>query len=1112
MADPRYRDGIAELKHFLAEGRKRLRELEMADGGQIFQVVRKATVAQETAELAQETGEEARGTANDAGLVATQAIALTEALGQSAAEQALQLQKAKDDLTTAQTQITAANGQLQSAFGQIGDLGTKVGQAQSTADSASSRADAALISASDAADDAAAANALAVASGSAARDAASVAAAAQKAADVAAAKATAAAANVNNMLSNPGAEFDFDGWDSTAKGTIVVQNARVRNGTKAWRVTTGGELRQGQFPVRQGESYRFRMWSWTTNAGGGSLNGGLRLQAYNANATTPTWTDVASTGQGATTTWTLQEVTYVVPANTTHLRARVAWANAAGATVDFDDIELANITDVVTAKTAADNAQATADAAKTTADIAKSTADTAKANAAAAQSTADSASAAASTAQKAADNAKTAADAAQTTASNASNAALNAAGLAADKGKLIVQVSAPTGSNADPENLWFDISLDSSGKPKNQPNRYNTTTSKWEPISDQKVVDAATAAANAQSAAATAATAAATAQSTADSAKTAASAAQQTADTAKANAATAQTAANNAQSTADTANAAAGTAQTKANQASADAAAAAGIAAGKADTLIQPTAPATAMQKSTTLWIDTTNGANTPKRWSGTAWVAVTDKAATDAATAAANAATAAATAKTTADNAASAASTAQTAANTAQAAATAAAVTANGKPQLLFGTSTPSGTAPQGSTWFQVDSVGNIIGQWQQTAASNTGSTWTARQMTDSVIAGLTVGKLQAGTAAIVDAVVQKIAAQTATIQTANIANLFVTSGATLSSAVIEALYAQVVKAHKITADMIEAGTIKAISIDASTFTVDTFRPTSMLLTTDRTGNGLVNARATTGLMADQFTFTKAMRDTSKSAGYDVTRQHRAGMNIDEVYSGSFSLYAIPYVSGSNDPGYFVDIGADDGELGVPGGAQRWGLRSTRGVWAGSMRVAGVASVDLVSLLTGSGKGIGYSSTRNDPAPALIIDVSSGPPKINTFGGPVSAGLVTATDVQVGGKSILPSDTGWITISPINGWRNQTGFQLQYRVWDRVVYLRGYLNNAGATATVFANLPSNLTPNQTVRLSCSNGTSSDAVWMDIPIGSDGSLAANTAKKPNFSVSWPLDQ
>lgn len=84
-----------------------------------------------------------------------------------------------------------------------------------------------------------------------------------------------------------------------------------------------------------------------------------------------------------------------------------------------------------------------------------------------------------------------------------------------------------------------------------------------------------------------------------------------------------------ASSKADAAKAAADTAKT-------EAANALGIAAGKGDVLIQSAAPATAMRKATTLWIDTTNGANTPKRWSGTAWVAVTDKAVVDAAKAAA--------------------------------------------------------------------------------------------------------------------------------------------------------------------------------------------------------------------------------------------------------------------------------------------------------------------------------------------------------------------------------------------------------------------------------------------------------------------------------------------
>ncbi|MFT8276084.1 DUF1983 domain-containing protein [Kerstersia gyiorum] len=111
--------------------------------------------------------------------------------------------------------------------------------------------------------------------------------------------------------------------------------------------------------------------------------------------------------------------------------------------------------------------------------------------------------------------------------------------------------------------------------------------------------------------------------------------AQQTADGAVASAAGAQATANTAVADAAAARAAAGAAQSAADQAAQDAAAAAGLAGGKSDVLIQSATPAASYRNSKTLWIDTTGNANTPKRWSGSAWVAVTDKAATDAAAAA---------------------------------------------------------------------------------------------------------------------------------------------------------------------------------------------------------------------------------------------------------------------------------------------------------------------------------------------------------------------------------------------------------------------------------------------------------------------------------------------
>ncbi|MBA1217281.1 TipJ family phage tail tip protein [Pseudomonas fulva] len=59
------------------------------------------------------------------------------------------------------------------------------------------------------------------------------------------------------------------------------------------------------------------------------------------------------------------------------------------------------------------------------------------------------------------------------------------------------------------------------------------------------------------------------------------------------------------------------------------------LAGGKGKVIVQSPAPATADRLAQNLWIDTTGNANTPKRWTGTTWAAVTDKVATDAAAAA---------------------------------------------------------------------------------------------------------------------------------------------------------------------------------------------------------------------------------------------------------------------------------------------------------------------------------------------------------------------------------------------------------------------------------------------------------------------------------------------
>ncbi len=208
---------------------------------------------------------------------------------------------------------------------------------------------------------------------------------------------------------------------------------------------------------------------------------------------------------------------------------------------------------------------------------------------------------------------------------------------------------------------------------------------------------------NAETLANTANASANAAKSDAASAKTDASTAKTDAANAKATASNASSVATQAKATADSAAQSATDAATAAQKANTAAAAAAGVANGKADVLIQSTAPATSMRKASTLWIDTTGGANTPKRWSGSAWVAVTDKAATDAANAAVKAHAAAQTAQSTADKASTAAANAASQANQAQAAAKKAQTTADGKNLIYRGPDEPNhdGLKP-GDMWWR--------------------------------------------------------------------------------------------------------------------------------------------------------------------------------------------------------------------------------------------------------------------------------------------------------------------------------------------------------------------------------------------------------------------------
>lgn len=220
----------------------------------------------------------------------------------------------------------------------------------------------------------------------------------------------------------------------------------------------------------------------------------------------------------------------------------------------------------------------------------------------------------------------------------------------------------------------------------------------------KSAADAAqTAAESAKKTAGNAETLANTANASANAAKSDAASAKTDASAAKTTASNASSVATQAKATADSAAQSATDAATAARKANTAAAAAAGVANVKADVLIQSTTPDTSMRKASTLWIDTTGGANTPKRWNGSTWVSVTDKAATDAANAAVKAHAAAQTAQSTADKASTAAANAAAQANQAQAAAKKAQTTADGKNLIYRGPDEPNhdGLKP-GDMWWR--------------------------------------------------------------------------------------------------------------------------------------------------------------------------------------------------------------------------------------------------------------------------------------------------------------------------------------------------------------------------------------------------------------------------
>ncbi len=486
-------------------------------------------------------------------------------------------------------------------------------------------------------------------------------------------------------------------------------------------------------------------------------------------------------------------------------------------------------------------------AAKTT--DAKKTAENAAAAAKNAQGTADTANGAAKTAQDTANAATAAAKSATATAGQAKDAA-NAAQTAAESAKK-------TAGNAE------------------------------------TLANTANASANA-------------AKSDAASAKSDASTAKTDAANAKATAANASSVATQAKATADSAAQSATDAANAAQKANTAAAAAAGVANGKADVLIQSTAPDTSMRKATTLWIDTTNGANTPKRWNGSAWVAVTDKAATDAANTAVKANDAAKTAQSTADKASTAAANAASQANQAQAAAQKAQTTADGKNLIYRGPDEPShdGLKP-GDMWWRTQKYWT---RWQGEKNASPSlladfyTYWTGAPnaspsvlvpLTDRVVEVLTWDGtrfepfdlvanniLAAGTVA-----AKHLAADSVTAEKVK-ANAITTDKLAANSVTTEKLVADAVTAAKLAADSVQARNIVSLAITADKLAANSVTTAKLKVTEDMTV-ALLNAHK---IQAGDIVAGAITTDKLATNSVNADKIAANAVNAEKIVSGAIT------------------------------------------------------------------------------------------------------------------------------------------------------------------------------------------------------------------------------
>lgn len=417
---------------------------------------------------------------------------------------------------------------------------------------------------------------------------------------------------------------------------------------------------------------------------------------------------------------------------------------------------------------------------------------------------------------------------------------------------------------------------------------------------------AQTAAESAKKTAGNAETLANTANASANAAKSDAASAKTDASDAKATASNASSVATQAKATADSAAQSATDAANAAQKANTAAAAAAGVANGKADVLIQSTAPATSMRKASTLWIDTTGGANTPKRWNGSAWVAVTDKAATDAANAAVKANDAAKTAQSTADKASTAAANAQSQANQAQAAAKKAQTTADGKNLIYRGPDEPAhdGLKP-GDMWWRTQKYWT---RWQGEKNASPSlladfyTYWTGAPnaspsvlvpLSDRVVEVLTWDGtrfepfdlvanniLAAGTVA-----AKHLAADSVTAEKVK-ANAITVDKLATNSVTTEKLVADAVTAAKLAADSVQARNIVALAITSDKLAANSVTTAKLKVTEDMTV-ALLNAHK---IQAGDIVAGAITTDKLATNSVNADKIAANAVNAEKIVSGAIT------------------------------------------------------------------------------------------------------------------------------------------------------------------------------------------------------------------------------